>query len=617
MLTNQKKNSNQVSHSFRLKLSALVIFLLIINKGVAQNLDAKLANEYFNKGDYQKAKDYFEKAIKSDGSVDQHYDRYLVTLDQLRLYKESDKFLKKLIKSNPDHYLYRVDYALLKKKMDSPEEGDKDIREMINQVKGSPYLVDDLATVLKKRQLVSDNINLYVIARVALKEKQRYCKELAVLYKFQREKAKMIDELLILLSVDESALEEVQNIMQVELAQTEDKDLLIKKLYEKIQSTNLGVYNELLVWLYIQKRDFNNAFIQERAIDKRENLRGRRLLELGEISVKNQDYEAAIRIFQYITDQYPNDYTFVKAKRSLIASKELLAKMTYPVDTVQIQSLIDDYTNLLKRTNQVSDRVEIQRSIGLLHAFYLHDITTALNILQEAIETPRVNRNILAQCKLDLGDIYILNGEPWESTLLYYQVEKDLKDAPLGHLAKLKNAKLSYFTGDFELAKSHLDVLKLATTREIANDALDLGLLIKDNMALDTSGYALMQYAEAELFVYKKDYASALARLDSMEKVYGKHPLADEILFLKANVNKNVGRYDEAIRDLKRLVDEFSYDILTDDALFILAEMYDMNMKQPEEAMELYKRLLIEFPGSIYSAEARKRFRSLRGDRIN
>ena len=369
--------------------------------------------------------------------------------------------------------------------------------------------------------------------------------------------------------------------------------------------------------MYIQKRDFNNAFIQERAIDKRENLRGRRLLELGEISVKNQDYEAAIRIFQYITDQYPNDYTFVKAKRSLIASKELLAKMTYPVDTVQIQSLIDDYTNLLKRTNQVSDRVEIQRSIGLLHAFYLHDITTALNILQEAIETPRVNRNILAQCKLDLGDIYILNGEPWESTLLYYQVEKDLKDAPLGHLAKLKNAKLSYFTGDFELAKSHLDVLKLATTREIANDALDLGLLIKDNMALDTSGYALMQYAEAELFVYKKDYASALARLDSMEKVYGKHPLADEILFLKANVNKNVGRYDEAIRDLKRLVDEFSYDILTDDALFILAEMYDMNMKQPEEAMELYKRLLIEFPGSIYSAEARKRFRSLRGDRIN
>lgn len=617
MLTNQKKNSNQVSHPFRLKLSALVIFLLIINKGVAQNLDAKLANEYFNKGDYQKAKDYFEKAIKSDGSVDQHYDRYLVTLDQLRLYKESDKFLKKLIKSNPDHYLYRVDYALLKKKMDSPEEGDKDIREMINQVKGSPYLVDDLATVLKKRQLVSDNINLYVTARVALKEKQRYCKELAVLYKFQREKAKMIDELLILLSVDESALEEVQNIMQMELAQTEDKDLLIKKLYEKIQSTNLGVYNELLVWLYIQKRDFNNAFIQERAIDKRENLRGRRLLELGEISVKNQDYEAAIRIFQYITDQYPNDYTFVKAKRSLIASKELLAKMTYPVDTVRIQSLIDDYTNLLKRTNQVSDRVEIQRSIGLLHAFYLHDITTALNILREAIETPRVNRNILAQCKLDLGDIYILNGEPWESTLLYYQVEKDFKDAPLGHLAKLKNAKLSYFTGDFELAKSHLDVLKLATTREIANDALDLGLLIKDNMALDTSGYALMQYAEAELFVYKKDYASALARLDSMEKVYGKHPLADEILFLKANVNKNVGRYDEAIRDLKRLVDEFSYDILTDDALFILAEMYDMNMKQPEEAMELYKRLLIEFPGSIYSAEARKRFRSLRGDRIN
>lgn len=606
-----------MSTQFRSKLSVFIVLLIIVSKGVAQNLDAKLANEYFNKGDYQKAKGYFEKAIKIDGNSDMYYDKYLITLKELSLFKESEKFLKKLIKSSPDNYLYRVDYALLKKETESSQEYQKDLNVLINQVKVSPYLVDDLAAVFTKRKLVSDNINLYLNAREALKEKQRYCQELAVLYKFQGAKSKMIDELLTLLSVDERALEEVQNIMQMELAEAEEKDLLIKKLYEKIQSTNLGVYNELLVWLYIQKRDFDNAFIQERAIDKRENLRGKRLLELGEISIKNQDYQAAIKIFEYITKQYPNDYTYVKAKRSLIASKELLAKMTYPVDTVQIQSLIDDYNILLKRTNQVSDKVEIQRSIALLHAFYLHDISTSLTILQEAIQTPRVNRNTLAQCKLDLGDIYILNGEAWESTLLYYQVEKDLKDAPLGHLAKLKNAKLSYFTGDFELAKSHLDVLKLATTREIANDALDLGLLIKDNMALDTSGYALMQYAEAELFVYKKDYASALSRLDSMEKTYVKHPLADEILFLKASVNKSVGRFDEAINDLKQIVDEFSYDILTDDALFILAEMYDMNMKQPDQAMELYKRLLIDFPGSIYSAEARKRFRSLRGDRIN
>ena len=54
---------------------------------------------------------------------------------------------------------------------------------------------------------------------------------------------------------------------------------------------------------------------------------------------------------------------------------------------------------------------------------------------------------IIAQAKLNLGDIYVITEQPWESVLLYYQVEKSHKNDDLGETAKLKNAKLSFYKG--------------------------------------------------------------------------------------------------------------------------------------------------------------------------
>jgi len=216
--------------------------------------------------------------------------------------------------------------------------------------------------------------------------------------------------------------------------------------------------------------------------------------------------------------------------------------------------------------------------------------------------------------KLDLGDIYLLIGEPWESTLLYSQVEKSSKETPIGYEAKLRNAKLSYYNGDFALAQSHLDILKMATTREIANDAMSLSLLIKDNTQLDTGDVVMKRFADIDLLIFQNKKVEALDSLEKLKNDAQDHPIVDEIMYRQAELNMEIGRFDVAVALLQNVVDNYGEDILGDDSLFLLGTIYEDQLNEKEKAKEIYQRFLVKYPGSNKAAEARKRFRILRGD---
>jgi TolA-binding protein len=216
-----------------------------------------------------------------------------------------------------------------------------------------------------------------------------------------------------------------------------------------------------------------------------------------------------------------------------------------------------------------------------------------------------------------MGDIYLLKNEPWEATLLYSQVEKSNKEQPIGYEAKLRNAKLSYYKGDFELAQGHLDILKMATSREIANDAMDLSLLIQDNTAMDTLGEAMKEYAFIELLLFQNKNEQALQGLNSLLEKYPKHSLTDEVYWLQAQIFMKENQNEKAIQQLEKIVVNYPLDILGDDAHFLMAKLYEEKLGEKEKAMEMYQNHLTKYPGSIYVAESRKRFRQLRGDSIN
>jgi tetratricopeptide (TPR) repeat protein len=379
-----------------------------------------------------------------------------------------------------------------------------------------------------------------------------------------------------------------------------------------MQKDSDGTFNVMLIWTYVQVKQFENAFIQAKALDKRFDLYGTELIDLGKICFENKSYQTSINIYTYVVEKYPKSENYAIARQSLIETREEIIKNIYPVQTSQIRVLISDYSDLIKELGLKRTTAEAMRKMAMLYAFYLDENDSAILILNRAIAVPRTNHNFVGNCKLNLGDIYLLKNEPWESILLYSQVDKTYKEQTIGQEAKLSLAKLYFYQGDFQLAQENLDILKLATTREIANDAMDLSLLIQDN--LDTSDLALSMFANIELLKFQQKLDSAELMYNRMLTEFPNHSLCDEIYWNLAFVHLKMGDASRAVKDLDEILIKHKNDIYGDDALFMKADLFEKQLNKKEEAMELYKQILFDFPGSIYNAEARKRFRELRGD---
>jgi tetratricopeptide (TPR) repeat protein len=256
-------------------------------------------------------------------------------------------------------------------------------------------------------------------------------------------------------------------------------------------------------------------------------------------------------------------------------------------------------------------------NLAHLQAFYLGEIEQSTELLLEAINIPKITLSDQAQCKLELADIYLFSDEQWESTLLYSQVEKSFKNEPLGHEAKFRNAKLSFYICEFDWARAQLDILKAATSKLIANDALELSLMISDNIEEDSLTDPLCMYGNADLLEFRNRDMEALAMLDSISLKFPMHSIVDNVLFKKAEINSKNGNFSEAAKYYTEIIEKYPYDLLADDATFYLAGLYENQLNDKSKAMKLYESILTQYPGSLYVVEARKQFRALRNDPVN
>ena len=593
----------------------VVIFVTSANLWGQDVQKIGLANEYFAKGEMDKAKALYEELARKNRNIPQIHNRYLNVLAQLGAYDQGEDYLQRLVRQFPDVVQYPLDLGIFYRKAGKVSEADRQITKTLQAIKSQKYQIISAAQYLFNKQETPFALMAYQLGRESEKDPHMYALEMAEIYRRMSQKTEMVNEYLNFASSNPNNINYVKNILQNLLTEEDDLMQLEELLYNKIQKQpNEPLYATLLIWVNLQQQNFYGAFVQARALDKREKGGGTRVLEIGRIALDNHDYKNAIKIFGYVARETKTGVNYELAKRYLVKSREELVKNTFPVDLEEIRNLIGDYQEIIDEIGKNERTLEAMRSQALLYAFYLDRRDSAISILQNIISTSSIKPALQNQAKLDLGDIYLLNQEPWESTLLYSQVEKAQKDRPLGYEAKLRNAKLSYFKGDFELSQGHLDILKLATSREIANNAMALSLLIQDNTVFDSTDLAMQQYADVELTLFQNRRQEALVKLDLLLRAYPGHSLTDEILWLQSNVYMELGNFDRAIELLNQIVTGYQYDILSDDAYFLMGTIYEDQLSDPNKAMEIYKDFLTKFPGSIYVAEARKRFRSLRGD---
>ncbi len=594
----------------------LLFFPLII---FSQNQEKiQLANEYFQQGEINKAKVLYDELASNPADIQLISSNYLSLLKSEKSYRDAEKLVQQAIKYFPSNLQFKANLAGLYYLQEAFKKYNDYLRHLQKTFAKSPLQLSVLAQHLANEHLYDSAIDFFRSSRAAKNDPGAHALEMASLYRIQNNKSEMVEEYLNYASLSLNRLSYVKNLLQSILQEEEDLNELEASLIQKMQlNPDDDMFAELLIWVELQRKNFYGAFLQARAIDKRNAKPGDRSMEIGKIALDNKAYDEAIKIFEYVSTEYSGSGHYSIAKKFWIESREQKIKNTFPIDNIEIRNLVKEYHKLYKVFAPAHTALEALRSKALLHAFYLEEIDSARHYLSQLVSQPGVGRFLLSQAKLDLGDMYLLRGEPWEATLLYSQVEKVNKSHPLGYDAKLRNARLNYFTGNFSLAKSHLDILKKNTTREISNDALSLGMLITDNTALDTTDQVMQQFSTVELLIFQNKKDEARDKLVSMLQLYEHHPITDEIYWVLAGLELEFGNSSLAVDYLDRILASYGYDILADDAAFKKAEIFDYQQKNVEEAQMLYKQFLIDYPGSMYVAVARKRFRQLRGDFVN
>lgn len=596
------------------KIIVSAIFCITSLYAIAQQKDIALADEYFSVNDFTKAVDVYRKYVTKEEFRSLVYENYRTCELKLKNYDRLFKTLKKINKQQANDYLVHVDLIGVEKLGNMTKDYDKDFKRLYSLVKDDPYALYQCAQQLETRRMYTEYTKILLDLRNHQKNEELYVQELIDIYRATGNTEGLIDESLAFVRRNPADRENIENLFQADFKE-DDYQLLEKKLFEKIGSDEHYVYRELLVWFYLQQKNFYDAYIQQRAIDISKRERGFGLLKIAEIATTNKDYGQAVEILRYVCEKYEGQEIYVKAKTRLIEIKEIQAKENYPVDTAQINQLLDDYNQLLITAQDQNEKSKIEHNQANLYAFYLHDNNKAIELLTKITKTGGISRNRQANAWLLLGDVYLLDNQVGEASLTYFQVEKRWKNSTYAEKAKLKNAKLYFYTGEFDLSQSMLDILKRATSREISNDAIDLSIFIKSNSGLDTSYDALQLYADADLLTYQKKFDQALTTYDQLLTKFNNHSLTDEVYWQKANIYKQTKQLDKEIAQLELLTKEYGIDIWADDATFRLAESYQQKGDN-KLAMEYYKKVLLEYKNSVYVEKARINYRKLRGDSI-
>ena len=589
----------------------LILLLFLSIKTLAQS-DA-LARQYFEDGDFEKAIVFYEKLYKKTPTRNDYLKFLVECYQQLEKYDLAEAALLTKIqqKNFPPNFLVELGYNYARQGNES--EATKYYDLAIAKITENPGFAFLIGSAFKRKTLLDYALKVYHKS-MELRPNNNLHLEIARIYGEKGDIERMFSSYLDLMNNNRAyqanVLRNINQFISDDTAE-ENNRILKRVLLKKLQTNPDTLWNELLSWLFIQQKQFKSAFAQEKAILKRAEIFNiQRLVDLGVTAADGEDYDVAKDVFEFIIKNSPDKPLQLRAHLYII---EFELKNASKKEYTQIE---ERFKILVQEYGINSETLDLQISYANFLAFHRDRTQEAMEILQESIELP-LNRYQLANAKIALADILVYD-EKFSQALIYFsQIQKSLKNDIIGQKARFKVAKTSFYKGDFDWALIQLKVLRSSTTQLIANDAMQLSLLISDNSLEDSTQTALKLYAKADLMAYQNKNNEAIDLLETIITNHKGESIEDEALLQQGKLFEKAGNYEKARLNYMKIIEFFGFDILADDALFALGELYEKYLISPEKAKVNYEKILLDHPDSIFVVEARKRFRKLRGDAIN
>ena len=589
----------------------LISFVTLSTFAYAQ--DDFLAKQYFADGDFEKAVVFYEKLVEKNPRRTEYVQDLVSCYQQLERYQDAEEFLNERLKDRNPYPTLLIDLGYNYNLQEKEDTAQTYYDKALDIIPKNPNYGYALGLQFQKYSLLDMAIKAFQKS-MELNPALDFNFQLARIYGEQGNVEAMYNSYLNLVIDGKTSKSNIlRSIDDFVSENAEDKNnLLLKKvLLERAQKNPDILWNELLSWLFVQQKQYNSALRQEKAIFKRMNGSSTSRLEnLGKSALDTEEYEVAKDIYSYIIDNTNNKITQLDAELNLI-DIELLDVSNNQLDGIQkkYDALIDDY-------GYKSQSLQLQVAYANFLTFKKNEPAPAEKILKNSLELPLSDRGT-AYLKLALGDILVYNKKFNEALIYFSQIQQKLKNDVLGQDARYKVAQTSFYKGDFDWALTQLKVLRSSTSQLIANDAMQLSLLISDNSLEDSTQTALKKYARADFLAYQNNTGEAIKVLDDILENHKGEKIEDEALLKQAQLFEKLKKYEEAQLNYQKIITFYGNGILADDAYFALGELYRKVLNDPLKAKEQYEKIIYNYQDSYYFPEARKNFRILRGDFIN
>ena len=575
--------------------------------------DDFLAKQYFNDGDFEKAVVFYEKLVEKNPRRTDYSEGLIACYQQLERYTEAEEFLLEKIDQGNTYPILLIELGYNHALQNTPDKASEYYGKALTRIDEYPNQGYSIALRFQKYSLLDYALKAYSRA-MELNPKLDYNYQMARIYGEQGDIDKMYNSYLNLLVNGKTSKSNVLRSLDDFISadpENENNIKLKKILLQHAQQDPDLLWNDLLSWLFVQQKEYNSAFRQEKAIFKRmEGGTIQRLVNLGDLALNDNETEIATTIFEFISEKSLDGVTRLNAQLNLIDIQLIddTKKTVAEVDT-SFKTLIEIY-------GYKSQTLQLQIAYANFLTFKMDSPQPAIEMLRNCLELP-LNSRGKAYVKLALGDILVFDKKFNQALIYFSQVQKSLKNDVLGQDARFKVAQTSFYKGDFNWALTQLKVLRSSTSQLIANDAMQLSLLIADNSLEDSTQTALKKYALADLLSYQKKTKEAIAVLDDILLNHKGEKIEDEALLKQGELLTGIKDYEAAIFNYQKITEFYANDILADDAYFALGELYRNVLNEPQKAKAQYEKIIYNYQDSYYFPQARKYFRMLRGDSIN
>ncbi len=570
----------------------------------------EIADDYFKRGEFEKALIVYQKLNLSNNNIN-IFNKIIGTLQQLERYDEAQQILQERISTYKfPPLLVELGYNYQLK--DSLEIADQYYNDAIISVEENPVYVISVARQFENHSLLDQAIIVYKKGMELLPD-SNFNIPLARIYGEQGNVELMFSSYIDYIETQPTFLNNAKRAFSDFISENKENEnnvMLKKLLLKKIQTHPDTYWYELLSWLFVQEKEYDKSFTQEKALYKRNPESLDRIIELAITTLNAKVYDTASEIFNYLLE------TSQDIPTKLLAHQYLLDIETQTVSKKELPNIDKKYQDLFKQYGVYELTLALQIAYGNFLAFHLQKPEEATTFLKQSL---KLNLSAFqeATVKLKLGDILLLQERFNEALIYYTQIQVNLKNSTIAQEARFKVAQTSYYKGDFDWAESQLKILKSSTSQLIANDALDLKLLISDNKYDDSLHVALKLYAKADLKAFQNKPDEAIFLLDTILTEHQGETIIPQALLKQAKLFEQKRQYEQAVANYLNIIANYRDGILADDACYFLAELYNAQLAEPEKAKELYEKIIFNYEDSIYFIEARKKFRMLRGDAIN